>query len=357
MEEILPSSTDNSRLLTDAPQTKKTKFHKKIVVLIVVAVVVIGSVGYVLLKKPFSPEIIIDSADKEFFDSYPSLPFAPIAYRSDTLWGEFNLDIDYITIQTVQITPTIQGIAQQFIDHYPDDIYERVNATYMFVASNIKAQETVGHYQYPVTTLQTLKGGCGESAALLASILYAEGLNDVAFVITNGTNLPHAYVTVRLPTPTEAENPVEEQIKGYLDENWIAMDSTNDIDDNFLQFRELDPSSKAHYDIQTIVKVPVFGCVFEHDYKFVEDDPLLGNSIDFQCGLFAFEHEESNNVTFTFQMVHNNVPFSTHIIELNSQENLTVNRFNFKLDIDDAYWENYTIGTDQWYFGLEIEYD
>ena len=332
----------------------KNKPNMKIIALIIVSIIIVGAIGYSFYKKPFSPDIVINPEDKEFYDEYPGLPFGPTVLIGDALWGNYNTWVGYAAIQTVQITPTIENIAQQFIDQYPDDIYERVNATYMFVASNIKARETVEHYQYPVTTLQTMKGGCAESAALLASILYAEGLSDVAFVITNGTNLPHAYVTVRLPTPTEAANPVEEQIKGYLDDNWIAMDSTNDWDGNYLEFRELKPDRKAHYDIHTIVKVPIYGCVFDYEFEFIESDPQLGNCMGFQCDLAAFENGQSENISFTFQMMQNGVAFSSYTIYMTPQSNLSIQHHNFKLDIDDEYWANYVYERDQWYFGLEI---
>ena len=189
----------------------KNKASMKIIAMIVVVIIILGIIGYSLINRPFSPKIVIDSADKEFYDEYPVAPRAPLTYTGDSLWGNYTPWIHYyFTMQTVQISPTIENLAQQFVDEYPDDVYERVKATYSFVVDNIIYRLGDDElYQYPVTTLQTREGNCGEASALLASLLYAEGLDDVALVFTNGTESPHMYVTVRLPTPTEAENPVE----------------------------------------------------------------------------------------------------------------------------------------------------
>jgi hypothetical protein len=334
------------------PPIDKSKYYMKMGAIFVIILIVIGSIGYVSIKPPFNPTIIIDTTDRAFYTNYPSsLPINLLSVKSDVLWGDFNPYIDYSAIQTVQVTPTIQDLAQQFIDQYPKNVYERVEATYSFVASNTvyRNPNDVDGYQYPVTTLQTKRGACAETASLLASLLYAEGLNDVALVITNTTDVPHVYVAVKLPSSTEAVNSVEGTIRGYLGNSWIAMDSTNDLYGDHAPFRDLDSTWEAHYNIQTIVKVPVFGCVFEFEYSDFNDSQM-GYCWNITTNLFAFEHIGDNDVSFTFQMYENDVLYSTHKIDVTSSDSLVTNSYSFYLDYNDNWSEN-----DTWYFGLVID--
>jgi len=338
--QIAPICLGEKSTLQQSP-TVKTGFYRKMAAICVVVIIIIGSVGYMIMRTSDFPAIVIDPSDKEFYDEYPGLPLGSPFLRCDVLWGEFNEWINYKAIQTVQVTPTVQGIAQQFVDKYPDDLYRRVEATYMFVADNIKYRELEEYYQYPVTTLQTMEGNCAESSALLASLLYAEGLNDVAWVTTNTTTYAHAYIAVRMPTYTEASNSVEEIIRGYLDDNWIAMSPTNDLDGNHLQFRELHSNDQAHYNIQTIVKVPLFGCAFECEFEFEEADIFLGHCMNVQCGIAAFQHDGDADITFSFQMWHNDEPYSMFDIDAVWQDSLSISSYDFQLDIDDDSWDNY----------------
>jgi|GEM_PF-3872577 len=331
------------------PRQQKPISHKKIAAISIVIIIVIASVGFLYVKSQSNPIIIIDAGDLTFYDNYPSVPSELIYLRmqSEMLYGEFNPFIDNSCLQAVQVSPTIEALAEQFVDEYPDEC-KRVEATYIFVADEIEYAETNG-YQYPVSTLQLKSGACADFASLLASLLYAEGFNDVALVMTNTTTDPHVYVTVKLPYDTPTSNNVETSIRNKIGNRWIAMDPTNSLDGYYCPFRYLDSTYDAHYNIQTIIKVPVFGCVF--DFEFTDAyDSQLGSCWDIECELFAFEHDKDSDVRFTFQMYENDVLYSTHNVDVTTQKNINTNTYNFKLDYNDNYTAN-----DTWHFRIFID--
>ena len=333
--------------LSPQPQIKPIQY-KKIAAISIVIIIVITSVGFIYVNSQFNPIIIIDTDDLNFYGNYPSVPseFIYLRMQGETLYGEFNLFIDNSDLQSVQVSPTIEALAEQFVDKYPDEL-KCVEATYKFVAEEIEYTETNG-YQYPVTTLQLRSGSCADYASLLASLLYAEGFNDVALVLTNTTTVPHVYVAVKLPYDTSASNTIETSIRDKIGNRWIAMDPTNGLDGYYLPFRYLDSSDDGHYNIQTIVKVPVFGCVFDIEYQSV-DDPQLGYCWDIQCELYAFEHNGDDDVTFTFQMYENDVLYSSYAIDVVSQDSLSLTSYDFYLDYNDYYAEE-----DTWYICITI---
>ncbi|MFO7618225.1 MAG: transglutaminase-like domain-containing protein [Thermoplasmata archaeon] len=326
---------------------------KKIAAISVVIIIILASIGFIYAKYHFNPVIAFDDGDLVFFGEYPSVPseLRCVNVKSDVLWGEFSPFIDNSIIQTVQISPTIENLAKQFVDHYSSE-YERIEATYNFVAKSIKYDSSVDRYQYPVTTLQTKKGVCADYASLLGSLLYAEGIKDIAFIFTNSTP-PHVYVTVKLSNYVKSYNAMEVDIRTMIGDNWIAMDPTNTVDGGYFPFREFNSADDSHREVVTIVKIPVFGCVYDLDCDLSSDDPELGNCWNIECELMAFGHGKDNDVSFTFQWYENDVLASAHKIDLASQNEFGIKIHNFKLDITESFAENYS-ENDTMHLGMVI---
>ena len=319
--------------------------NKKFIAFVIVLVIIFASVSYALLYNP-----PINPNDPNFYNRYPTTPY-DLGYlkieSSTLLWGNYPHDyVQTATMLTVQITPTIQDLANGFKESHPEDIVQQAKAAYEYVAEEIDYRDSVVYEgSYPVTTLTTKEGVCADYASLLASLLYALGLEDVAIVFTaekfNGTTFAHLYVAVKIPSYSLPQNSVQEKIESYLGEGWIGLDPTNSLSGKYCDFAELDPTWELHWNITTIVGVPVYGAVFTLDLNYGHDY-FQGYYLDFECELYAFEHGLDNDVTFTFELRENNVTLDREVINVTcGQDSLTKVYFILGcidvLSVDDFY--------------------
>ncbi len=320
--------------------------NRKLLAIIIVLIVVVASLSYFSFSEPMP----INPNDPNFYDRYPRNPedLNSIYIESSTLlWGNYTHEYASTSnLLTVQITPTIQDLANSFKDSYPDDIVQQAKAAYNYVAEEIDyvedidfVNDVITEVSYPVTTLTTKEGICSEYASLLASLLYAGGLKDVAIVFTtgeiNGIILTHAYVAVKIPSFSPPQNSVQESIESYLGEGWIGLDPTNSLTGEYCDFAELDPTWEYHWNITTIVGVPVYGAVFTFDLDN-NYDFKLGYYLDVECELYAFEHDLDNDVTFTFELREDNVPIDREVINVTCGQD-TLTKIEFELGYLDDY--------------------
>ena len=327
----------------------KKQPNKKLIAFAIVLVIILASLSYVL--RDYSDLAPINPNDPKFYDRYPTTPkdLALIYIEGGTLlWGNYTHDYAPTTnLLTVQVTPTIQGLANGFKESYPDDIVQQAKAAYNYVAEEIDYVDS-GTYarSYPVTTLTTNEGVCGDYASLLASLLYAMGLKEVAIVYTvgevNGIILTHTYVAVKMPSYSPPQSIVQEKIDIYLGEGWIGLDPTNSLSGEYFDFAELDPKWEHHWNITSIVGVPVYGAVFTFDLDYNNYDNELGYYFDVECELYAFEHDLDNDVTFSFELRENEVIIDREVINVTCGQD-TLTEVDFILgylddfDVDDYY--------------------
>ena len=309
---------------------KQEPIGRKFWILVIVLVIVQASVSYALFD--YSALTPISPNDPDFYNRYPTTPedLGAIYIESSTLlWGNYTHDyVNTVGLLAVQISPTILDLANGFKESYPDNITQQAKAAYNYVAEEIGYIDN-GLYvcPYPENTLTTKEGICGDYASLLASLLYAIGLKNVAFVSTlgdvDGIIMAHTYVAVKIPSYSPPQNTVQEKIESYLGEGWIGLDPTNSLSGWHEDFAELDPTWELHWNITNIVGVPIYGAVFTLDLDFGYDFNL-GYYCDFDCELYAFEHDLDNDVTFTFELRENNVTVDREVINVTCrQDSLT----------------------------------
>jgi transglutaminase-like putative cysteine protease len=322
--------------------------NKKLFAFVIVVVIVLASVSYVLYD--YSTLTPNNPNDPDFYDRYPTTPYdlAFVRIESSTLlWGNYTHDyVNNFDLLAVQITPTIQDLANGFKESYPDNITLQAKAAFDFVTEEISLgdDEPVYVSSYPETTLITKEGLCAGYASLLASLLYAEGL-EVAFVYTSEEDgeSPHIYVAVRLPGYTPPSNAVLEKIQSYIGVDWIGLDATG----GYSEFGQLNPDYVLHWNIRKIVGVPIYGAVFTFKIgdrnSFASYDKELGYYFDIECELYAFEHDLDNDVTFTFELRENNVTIDREVINVTrGQDSLT------EADFILGYLDDFDIN-DYWY--------
>lgn len=335
------------------PLPPKKLVKKKIIAFVLVLVVVIASLSYALFNN--SETTPINPNDPNFYDKYPTTPYdlSYVKIESSTLlWGNYTHDyVNNFDLLAVQISPTIQDLANGFKESYSDDIVQQAKAAFDFVTEEISLGDDEPEYvsSYPETTLTTKEGICAGYASLLASLLYAEGL-EVAYVYTvdeqdGGT--PHIYVAVKLPGYTLPSNGVQEKIKSYIGADWIGLDATG----GYSEFGQLNPDSDLHWNIKKIVGVPVYGAVFTFNMvdrnSFASYDKELGYYFDIECELYAFEHDLDNDVTFTFELRENNVTIDREVINVTcGQDTLT------KVEFELGYLEDFDF--DDYWYDVEI---
>ena len=356
-----PSSRPNQEEINNrcSIRTESNVLHnKKLLAFVIVLVIVLASVSYVLYD--YSALTPNNPNDPNFYDRYPTTPYdlAFVKIESSTLlWGNYTHDYALSTsLLTVQITPTIQDLANGFKESHPDDIVQQAKAVYEYVAEEIDYVDS-GLYvcPYPVTTLKTKEGICGDYSSLLASFLYAMGLEDVAIVYTageyNGIIIAHAYVAVKIPSYSPPYSSVQEKIESYLGEGWIGLDPTNLMSGKYYDFAELDSTNELHWNITTIVGVPVYGAVFTFNMvdrnSFASYDNKLGYYFDIECELYAFEHDLDNDVTFTFELREHDIVIDREVINVTcGQDTLT------KVEFELGYLEDFDF--DDYWYDVEI---
>ncbi len=318
----------------------KLRSRKRIVVVIAI-VIIIASISVALNDRSYN-SIPIDPNDDVFYRQYPGTPWqlSYLVVNSTTLlWGNFSHDFRHEELMTVHVTPTIQNISDGFKEEYPDNRVSQTIEAYYFVAEEISYKDNdIWSSQYPVTTLHDGEGVCTDYASLLASLLYAGGLKDVAFVYTQGYNetegrdIGHVYVAVYLPEYTPPRSEVQDKIRSYLGGGWIGLDPTNGIDGWHSRFASLNSAYECHWNITTIASVPVYGTVFsldlgDNDWQLNHDEEF-GYYFDVECELKAFEHDLDDDVTFTFELREDNVTIDREVINVTcGQDSLTEVKF------------------------------
>ena len=186
--------------------SSKKPVNKKVIAFIIVLVIIVASISYALIDK--SELKASNPNDSEFYDKYPVTPFDMryITIETSTLlWGNFTHDYFlYNALLAVQNSPTIQNLSDDFKESYPVDVVQQAKVAYDYVTEEISPIEYIDTYEssYPVTTLMSKEAVCNGYASLLASLLCAEGLDDVALVFTTGEVegivYTHVYVAVKL---------------------------------------------------------------------------------------------------------------------------------------------------------------
>ncbi len=347
----------NNSQAYDSPPKKQP--NKKVIAIAIVLAIIVASVSWALINNSDSGPI--DSNDLEFYNKYPTTPedLRYVKIESSTiLWGNYIHEYALNTnLLTVRVSPTIQNLSDSFKKSYPDDIVQQAKAAYDYVAEEINPIENLGYESpYPVTILTTKEGICSDYASLLASLLYAGGLKEVAIVYTAGeideVIYTHAYVAVKLPSYTPPSNGVHDKIQSYLGEDWIGLDPTG----GYYKFAELYQEYELHWNITTIVGVPIYGAVFsldldDNNWQLNHDDEL-GYYIDVECELYAFEHDLDDDVTFTFELRKDDVVIDREVINVTcGQDSLTEVEFvlryldDFSVDDYNDYLEIYLIIT------------
>ena len=125
------------------PLKSNSMSKKKAIAFVIVLVIIVASVRYIL--RDDSDLTPINPNDPGFYDEYPTTPdyIQYVMTESDTLlWGNFTHDyLIYTSLFAVQISPTIQDLADGLKETYPDDMIQQAKAAFDFVVDEISPLE------------------------------------------------------------------------------------------------------------------------------------------------------------------------------------------------------------------------
>jgi transglutaminase-like putative cysteine protease len=227
-------------------------------------------------------------------------------------------------IQSAQVTPSINSLAQQILRDVGDDRVDQAKEIFNFVANYLE-YSIDGAYEYPITTLLEREGQCSEYATLLTSLYLASGF-ETYYVITKLETLDyfqmyHVWVALYLPEYPNL-HPGQSIITSKLGEGWVGLDAT----DNRVKFGELDSSDDLHSNIISIVEPITAVTIYDLKAAWEVQSSTEGSSVHLDVFLKTWEANTENNdtINLTFELIENDVITDTASYELGEYDETTL---------------------------------